>query len=747
MHDLSGRVLGHYRIDAQIGAGGMGVVFRARDERLDRDVAVKVLPDEVAADPRRLRRFEREARAVAALSHPNILEIFDFDTEGDVTYSVTELLVGETLGEHLHGRPGPMPWRRALEIGAATAGGLAAAHGKGVVHRDIKPSNIFLCADGRVKILDFGLAAIYAILDGVEATRPIEATLTREGTLLGTVGYMSPEQAAGRTVDQRSDLFSLGTVLYEMLAGRRAFGEGSPAERLAALLGEDPPPLADVPPKVARLVAKCLEKDPSDRVQSAADLKADIEACLTGVDHEGVSIAVLPFANMSSDRETGYLCEGLAEEIINVLTRVPGLRVIARTSSFAVSGLGLDAREIGERLHVDTILEGSVRRVGQRVRVAAQLISTADGTHLWSERFDRELTDILALEDEIAGRIAERLRVGQQETNRGPRRSAVDPHAHALFLEGRHYFARGTLDAMAKAMKCFDRALELDPTFALTYDSLAELYWYLGFFGGLPPRDAFSQGIWHCMRALELDDTLAETHALLAMLRKELDYNWQEVDRELSRARELNRESPTVRLRYAISGLLPHGRIGEAATEIGTMLQSDPLSVIVRWWVGTAEYLGRNPERTLEEGRHMAELDPNHFLGYLVMGLAHTERGASEEAVASFEKARALSGGVPVTIGYLDFGYGRAGRRDDALKLLERMKALSAETYVPPSTVALGYVGLEDWDAAFPWWDRAVEVRDPLVVPIKTFPFFDRVRDDSRYRALLRRMNLSGDSC
>jgi len=746
MSELVGQTLGHYRIVEKIGAGGMGEVYRAHDERLDRDVAIKVLPEEVAKDPERLRRFEREAKAVARLSHPNILEIFDFAADNGVTFAVTELLEGETLRELLQKERGPLPWRRVKEIGAAIANGLGAAHDKGVVHRDIKPSNIFLCTDGRRKILDFGLAATHEVVESEAETRSMEAPLTREGAVMGTVGYMSPEQAAGCPVDSRSDLFSLGTVLYEMLAGRRPFGGDSDARRLAALLRDDPPPLADVDPKVSRLVERCLRKDASDRFQSAEELKAAIEASLApGADRERASIAVLPFVNMSGDDEDDYLCEGLAEEIINVLTRIPGLRVMARTSSFAVGRMDLDVREVGARLDVGTVLEGSVRRVGQRVRITAQLVTTSDGSHLWSERFDLELTDILALEDEIAEAIAERLPVGLKRVDRGQRRPAVNPDAHAIFLEGRHYFARGTPDAMAQAKECFERVIELDPNFALTYDSLAELYWYLGFFGGVPPREAFSQGMWHALRALELDDMLAETHALLGMLRKELDYNWPEVDREFRRAHELNRESPLVRLRYAISVLLPHGRIDEAAAEVAVMLQSDPLSLLVRWWDSTMAFLGRRPETVLNEGRHMVALDPTHFLGHLVIGLGYIESSAPNEAVVALEKARELSGGVPVTLGYLGLAYGRAGRRDDGRKLLEQTQTMATKAYVPPSTFALAHVGLEDWDAAFHWWDQAVEVRDPLVVPIKTFPFFDPVRGDPRYRALLRRMNLSED--
>jgi tetratricopeptide (TPR) repeat protein len=396
-------------------------------------------------------------------------------------------------------------------------------------------------------------------------------------------------------------------------------------------------------------------------------------------------------------------------------------------------------------LDVGNILEGSVRRAGQRVRITAQLVTASDGSHLWSERFNRELTDVFALEDEIAEAIAERLRVGLKRDDRGQPRPEINPEVHALYLEGRYYVARGTPDAMAQAKGCFERAFELDPSFALAFDSLAELHWYLGFFGGVPPREAFSQGMWHALRALELDDTLAETHALLGMLRKELDYNWPEVEREFRRARELNRESPVVRLRYAICGPLPHGRIDEAAAEVAAALQSDPLSLLVRWWVGAIAYLGRRPERMMEEGRHMIALDPTHFLGHWVVGLACTESGAPNEAVTALEKARELSGGIPFTLGYLAFAYGRAGRRNDACELLDQMETMATKAYIPPSALALGHVGLDDWDAAFHWWNQAVEVRDPQIIPIKTFPFFDPVRGDPSYRAILRRMNLSED--
>ena len=745
MRDLIGRTLGHYRIVEKIGEGGMGVVYRAHDERLDRDVAVKVIHEAVAQNADRLARFEREAKAVAKLDHANILAIHDFGTDEGVTYAVMELLEGESLRELITGSG--ITTGKAVEYAQAIADGLSVAHDKGIIHRDLKPENIFLTSDGRVKILDFGLARIILPADEEAETATLTPGGTAVGAVMGTVGYMSPEQAAGRTVDSRSDLFSLGTVLYEMLAGRRPFRGDSGAGTLAALLRDDPPPLAGVDPKVAGLVEKCLQKDASDRFQSAVELKAAIEASLApGADRERTSIAVLPFVNMSGAEEDDYLCEGLAEEIINVLTRIPGLRVIARTSSFAVGRMELDVREAGTRLDVGTILEGSVRRAGERVRVTAQLIDTGDGGHMWSERFDRELTDVFALEDEIAEAIAARLRVDLKRTEGEQRRPVVDVEAHNAFLEGRYHFARGTPEALAKAMACFEHAVEKDPSFALAFDSLAELYWYLGFFGGVPPRDAFSQSTWHALHALELDDALAETHALLGMLRKELDYNWPEVERELRRARELNRESPLVRLRYAISGLLPHGRIDEAAAEVEAILESDPLSVFARWWVASMAYFGRRLERMLEEGRHMIALDPAHFLGHWVVGMACTERNDElDEAVTALEKAHELSGGIPFTLGFLAYVFGRAGRPDDARGLLEQAEAMATESYVPPSTLALGHVGLDDWDSAFDWWNQAIEVRDPLIMPIKTYPFFDPVRDDPRYPAMLRRMNLPQD--
>jgi adenylate cyclase len=455
------------------------------------------------------------------------------------------------------------------------------------------------------------------------------------------------------------------------------------------------------------------------------------------------TVAVLPFANLSGSPGDEPLCQGLAEAVIGVLTRMEGLRVIARTSSFAASRLGLDVRQVGLRLGAGNILEGSVRRAGQRVRVTVQLLESLDGGHLWSERYDRELRDVLELEDEIAEEVARRLSEGLTVGARAGRRQAVDPAAHQAYLEGRYHLMRSGPEALAEARVCLERAVARDPGFALAYDALAELHWFLGFFGGAAPRDTFAQSTWYALRALELDESLAETHALLAMLRKELDYNWPEVDRELARARELNPTSPTVRLRYAISGLLPHGRFDEALEEIDEVLASDPLSFFVRWWSGVMAYFGRRSQRAIDEGRTMITLDGNHFLGHWLLGMGQQLAGDVHAGATTMERANELAGGIPFTLGFLALLRGLANQPDAARTILERLRRAAGPRYVSPFASALACAGLQEWDAAFDWLNAAVEQRDPLIMPIKSYPFLDPVREDQRYAALLEKMHLA----
>lgn len=744
-----GTKLGPYEIVSSIGAGGMGEVYKARDTRLDRLVAVKVISEKMAGDPSALARFEREAKAVAALSHPNILAIFDFGSEGGVTYAVMELLEGETLRERL--ARGPLPPSKAQDMALQIASGLAAAHEKGIVHRDLKPGNVFVTKAGHAKILDFGLAKLMPREEPAPESLSQEPTAeapTFAGAVLGTVGYMAPEQARGLPADARSDVFAFGVVLYEMLSGRRPFERGSALDTLAAILKEEPAPIQGLPAGLSRLLDLCLRKEASERYPSASQLEAAVASCGAGTgaaapERERPSVAVFPFANVTGAKEDDYLCEGLAEEIINDLTRIPGLRVIARTSSFAVARMGLDVREAGARLEVGSILEGSVRRSGGRVRVTAQLIDTAEGSHILSERYDRELTDVLALEEEIASAIASRLRgaLGRRESSGG--RPAANPEAHAAYLEGRYHFARQTPASLAQAKACYELAIARDPGFALAYDSLAELYWFLGLFGGALPKEAYSQSTWLALRALELDDTLAQTHALLAMLRKELDYNWPEVERENRRAFELCPDSPLVRLRYVISSCVPHGRLGEGTEVVESLLRDDPLSVVLHWWLAVFFYLGRKPDGMIGEGRRMIALDPAHFMGHWSLGVGLGQSGAALEAVPHLERANQLSGGMPFTLGFLAYFSGRAGLREQALQLLRQAESAAGLRYVPPTALALCHLGLGNTDDALEWFDRAIEARDPIIMPIKTFDFLDPLRKDPRFSTLLHKMRLS----
>ena len=743
---MIGQTISHYKILEKLGAGGMGVVYKAEDTKLKRTVALKFLPPDLTRDPQAKERFIHEAQAASALDHPNICTIHNIgETDDGQLFIVMACYEGEILKERI--QQGSLGIDEALEIAGQVALGLWKAHEKGIAHRDIKPANIILTKDGQAKILDFGLAKLAR-----------HSRLTKMGTTVGTVAYMSPEQARGEEVDERTDIWSLGVVLYEMVTGRLPFGSDYEQALIYCILNEQPTPPTnvrpDVPADLEQMITKALQKDLQRRFQHMDEFLAELRAVKKQLEtgrsrlhYEAKkslpSIAVLPFVNMSSDPENEYLSDGLAEEIINALTRIPGLRVIARTSSFTLGRIGLDVREAGARLGVESILEGSVRRAGSRVRVTAQLVSTRDGAHLWSERYDRELTDLLALEDDVASVIADRLRGELGQAGGERKRHAVNHEAYVSFLEGRHHFAKGTPEGLMKAMACYQRAIEQDPSFALAYDSLAELHWFLGFFGNVPPRDAFSASTWHALRALELDDTLAETHALLGMLRKELDYNWPEVDRECRRALELNRESPVVRLRYAISGLMPHGRVAEAAAELDAVVSLDPLSIPTRWWLAVMLFFSRQLERTAEEGQKIIALDPNHFLGHWVVGIERDALGDGAQAVAALEKAHELSGGVPFTLGFLAYACGRAGYVDKARALLQVASEAAKSSYIPPSTFALGHVGLDEWDAAFDWWNRAIEVRDPLVMPLKSYLFFDPLRGDPRYHAMLRLMNLA----
>jgi TolB-like protein/Tfp pilus assembly protein PilF len=519
--------------------------------------------------------------------------------------------------------------------------------------------------------------------------------------------------------------FIAETTLTRSIADlRRALGDTEPRRRYIETIAK----------RGYRLIAPVSGAGEQPAVRPTADPEADAGG--------GPSLVVLPFSNLGPPRDA-YFCEGLTEEIINVLTRIPGLRVISRTSAFAAHRDGGDVAVIGRRLGVTHVLEGSSRRARGRVRVTAQLVRVRDHGHLWSDRYDRPAADVFRVQDEIAEAIARRLELTLTDRARARSAPTSSPEAYSRYLEGRHHFQKGTRESLERAEACLGEAVRLDPSFALAHDALSEVFWYQGFYGLKVPKDAFTQALWESLRALEIDDRLGEAHALLAMLRKELDYDWAEVEREFATARALAPFSPLVRLRHAICGLMPHGRTAEAAAELERVAQADPLSPVVLWWLSVMYWFAGELDSMQERIARMHELDASHPLAQMALGCLRLSGGQPSEAVAPFQKAVELAGRPPWLMGWLGLACGLAGQEASARRLREELVERSPARDVAPTSLALVALGLGDRDEAFRWLDRAVEVRDPHVVPLRCYPPLAALRADPRYGSLLAKLRLA----
>ena len=791
-----GQTLSHYKLIEKIGEGGMGVVYRAHDERLDRDVAVKVLPQKMATDPDRLRRFKREAKAVATLSHPNILEIHDFDTEGDVTYAVTELLEGQNVREHVQRLGGPLQWKRVQEIGAAVADGLGAAHGEGVVHRDIKPSNIFLCTDGRVKILDFGLAVIQEVVDSEAETESIEAPLTREGSVMGTVGYMAPEQVRGQPADHRSDIFALGCVLYEMLTGERAFKRDTTAEIMTAILREEPPSFADygvqVIPDVAKAVQHCLEKNPERRFQSAVDLafalgsesevtESPVVPSETARDRRwtmpmlaiaGVlvvalglvfgpgilerlggqpeqppirSIAILPLENLTGDPEQAYFVDGIHEELIATFAQISAFeKVIARTSVMRYRDSPTPIREIGKQLGVDAVIEGSVRRSGDTVRTTLQLIDIRTESHLWAENYQRELTDILVLQSDIAQAVANavQLALTPDEEARLAVARPINPEAQEAYFRALFHLRKQTEERLAKAIELFEQAIEIDPEYAPAYAGLADSYSFLGYWGVRPPA-IMRQAKEASSTALQLNDTLVDAHISLGLVVTGLDRDWAGAEAHLRRAIELEPNSSAGHIGY--SRLLAHvGRFDQAIVEARRAVELDPLSLYNHRMLGSAYYYASRHDDAIDVFTRVLEENPDYIPVLWSLFLTFSAKGMHDEALDTLERFLAVSGWGWASEGELeDFRRARAasGWAGAMACRAGQLEALARRRYVAPAVMALVHAMAGHRDEMFVWLEKADLGRDPTLVWAYSWADFDPYRDDPRFQDLVRRMD------
>jgi serine/threonine-protein kinase len=735
----AGARLGPYEIVGALGAGGMGEVYQARDTRLGRIVALKTLLADQIADADRKRRFLLEAQAASRLNHPNIITIYDISEQSGVSFIAMEYVAGATL-EHLQ-TSGGLPLQDAMKYAVEIAGALAAAHAAGILHRDLKPANIMV-ASGRIKLLDFGLARL---LDPVVPGDETATLRTLPGAIMGTAAYMSPEQAEGRNLDARSDIFSFGLVLYEMLSGQRAFERNTWIATLAAILHDEPRPLRDiralVPASVERIVARCLRKDPAQRFQSMLEVKrALLEAdLLTVTGKEAPSIAVLPFVNLSADKENEYFSDGLAEEIINALAKVPELRVIARTSAFALRGKEQDLRAIGQRLNVSTILEGSVRRSGNRIRVTAQLIKIADESHLWSERYDREMTDIFAIQDDISQAIANALQV----TLTTPARRAANIEAFQYYLQGLYWYQRYTADSLSKARDSFEQALAHDPGYAPAHAGLAVFYFGLGALGIKPMAEMAPLAKSAAEKALAIDPALSEAHSVLALVTGAVEYDWKLAALHFQAAMAAEPVPPLVRVRYALYFLTPMGRFQEAVAQFQRALETDPLSMMVHFGLSFALYCDRRYDDAIAHAARAVDLYPDYWLVHFGMGLALGQKDLLPEAIASLETTLRLSPSFSLAAGFLAALYARAGDPIRAEKLMEQVKASSPARYVSPACFAVYHAASEQSDEMFESLQAALAQCDPYLTRMDAEPYFEPFRSDPRYLAVLERMHLS----
>ncbi len=788
----AGDRIGRYVILSPLGAGGMGEVYRARDTGLDREIALKVLPADCAEDGERLARFEREARAAASLDHPNILAVHDVGSHHDVPFLVTELLDGSTLSELV--RRGGLSLSRTLEIAVQVASGLEAAHAGGVVHRDLKSDNVFLTADGRVKILDFGLARLTGADAGTGSGTVTE--LTGTGTVLGTAGYMAPEQVRGQPADERSDVFSFGAVLYELLSGRRPFEGGSAGEILTCILHDDPPSLGDqVPPAVARIVKRCLEKRPEDRFANAHDVALALEAVtehrtrgqprsmpvrgagvarswrsvrwavaaaslaaglaggwwLVAGRAEGPtpgrlrSLAVLPFANLTGDAGQEYFVDGMHQALLTDLSKIGALRVISRGSVMGYRGTQKTVPEIASELGVDAVVEGSVLRAGDRVRIAAELVDAATDSQIWAGRYDRDLRDVLRLHSDVARTIAERIEAELTPRERARLESAreVDPGVYKLYLKGVAHRNRYTKEDFLDSVECFEQVIARDPSFAPAYVALADAYAGIGV-NYLPYQDTVAKFDEVIRGALAIGDESADVHLLLAQKALFSDWDFATAETELVRALDLE---PSSAMGHLLLGqlLMMTGRPQAAAGEMQRSVELDPLSHLVNCNAGFLFNAAGQPQRAFDQAKATREMFGTACpFEPLAMAEARTSQGRHQEAVALLSEALETTreADKPRLLAGLGYAYAVAGARSEAERVLGRLDELAGSIHVDPYVYAPVYSALGSKDEAFARLELAYQTHSAMIPWIEGDIRLAPLRDDPRFARLVERIGL-----
>ena len=828
---VAGTKLGRYEIRSKIGEGGMGEVYLALDTELDRLVAIKILPEALASDQQRLQRFVQEAKAASALNHPHILTIYEIGVTGESRFIATEFIEGDTLRRRISAG---MTLNEVLEIAIQTGSALAAAHAAGIIHRDLKPDNLMVRSDGYIKLLDFGLAKLTepkAASTDTEA--PTKAMVnTGAGTVMGTANYMSPEQAKGVKVDERTDLWSLGALLYEMIARHVPFAGETPTETISLILQKEPPPLTryarDVPAELERIVTKCLTKNREERYQTAKDLLIDLrnlkrkievdaeidrtvspefrvtastasgqsipvtvagsgpatmpasaahsassaEYLVSGIKQHKIaaaivlialvmsgiglsfylharnnevaieSIAVLPFVNTNADANMDYLSDGIAETLINSLSRLQQLRVVARSTAFRYRGKEIDPQVVGRDLNVRAVLMGRVRQVGDSLNIQVDLVDAKTGAQLWGQEYDRKASDALAVKQDIAHEVTEKLRLsltGEQQKQM-TNREATNSEAYQFYLKGRYYWNRRTADGLKKAIEQFQQATDKDPNYALAYVGLADSYLLLEEYAGMPASETFPKAKAYAERALQIDSSLAEAHTSLADVHS-CTWNWSEAEREFKRAIELNPNYPTAHHWYSIY-LTYQGRNEESLAEIKRALELDPLSLVINTNLAVA-YLGLGDSRSAQQqSQKVIELNPSFPGGHQYLGWSYLAQRRYAEAIVEFEKATELTGRSGEDLGMLGFAYGSTGRRDEALAIIKEMNAKYLRKEAAETDMASVYAGIGNKDEAFKWLEKAFQAHSSLLPGIGSDLQWESLRTDPRYANLMQRMGL-----
>jgi serine/threonine protein kinase/Flp pilus assembly protein TadD len=788
------QAIGPYKIISRLGAGGMGEVFLGEDSRLGRKVALKLLPDYLASDEERLGRFKREARAASALNHPNVATIYEIGEAEGTSYIAMEYVEGQTLSARINGHP--MAPVEIVDIAAQAADALDEAHNKGITHRDIKSANIMLTARGQVKVLDFGLAKMRASEQPGETSQMSTAAATEPGLVMGTVQYMSPEQALGRVADHRSDLFSLGVVMYEMATGRLPFSGATATETIEQIRHQQPAAIGrfnyEVTGELERIIRKCLEKDRERRYQSARDLLVDLKnlkrdsdsgttsirtttlvstvksrrylllavaavvvligvgiyqlAFRTGTSGKPIeSLAVLPLVNVDGESDAEYLSDGITETIINKLSQIPKLRVMARSTVFTYKGKENDPRKVGRELGVGAVLTGNLIRRGDRLIIGIELVDVGDGRQLWGEQYNKRQGDILAVQQDISREVTNglRLKLSGEESKLIAKNYTENTEAYHLYLKGRYFWSRFNEDGLKKSIDYFNQAIAIDPDYALAYTGLASAYNVQGAIGIVPPAETWSKAKWAAEKAVELDDKLGKAHQVLGTVKLMYEWDWSGAERELLRAIELTPADGEPHNLYAYY-YEATGQLDKALSEMRRAQELAPLSLIINGDVASALYYQGSYEVAINVYGKGEEIDP-HFAPppLFLPAQIYEQKGEYDQAIAECKKAFSIFGRHPGILSVLGYVYAVSGKRREAQNILNEIETLWKRGYFSPIGVALVHTGLGDKDGAFTWLTKAYQARDPQLIWLNVEPELKSLRTDPRFIDLLHRMNLA----